>query len=149
MEHESVRSDERADEPRVRRIRALLRRPTRPGRRTPARVAAHTAGCTTRFDYGRAGAVELGGWSRPEYAIRAIESRQAGGSSARSANKRILRFINASGRVFVIAAIAMLTGCASHRYVSLQDDSGDVIMEDTKTGRTWIRAIRAPRTDIQ
>ncbi len=81
--YEMYGADERADEPRARRIRATISRSTRPGRRTPARMAAHAASRTTRFANRRAGLGEPGGSSRPDHGNRAIESRQAGGSSAR------------------------------------------------------------------
>jgi uncharacterized lipoprotein YajG len=47
----------------------------------------------------------------------------------------------------VLAAVSLLTGCATHpvgRYVTIVNDSGSVIMTDTTTGQVWITAYKTP-----
>jgi uncharacterized lipoprotein YmbA len=48
--------------------------------------------------------------------------------------------------LFVLTAVSLLTGCASHpvgRYVTVSDSS-TVIMTDTKTGQAWVTGLKAP-----
>ena len=49
--------------------------------------------------------------------------------------------------LFVLVAVSLLLGCATHpvgRYVTIANDSGSVIMTDTTTGQVWITHYKSP-----